>query len=284
MSYQLVIRDSSNSLVLNSTVGVRISILQTSINGNVVYIETHTTSTNDNGLASIEIGGGTIVNGNYTNINWALGPYFLKSETDPLGGNNYSNSVTTQLMSVPYAFYATKSKSADVGGDFKHYIGEYYGGGVIFHLWKDSLGVEHGLIVDKYVMTSPMVWSDIINTPIGSTAQSNFDGLSNSIAIVSQPGHTISAANYCLDNCSSGYCDWYLPAIQELNMLNKNCYTVSRALSQIPGANPIRHENHWSSTEASNLSGLSYVMYEYFLPIYSTFKADQCYLRAVRAF
>jgi hypothetical protein len=41
-----------------------------------------------------------------------------------------------------------KDSSNAHNGCFKHYIGEEFGGGVIFHLWKDSKGIEHGLIVD----------------------------------------------------------------------------------------------------------------------------------------
>jgi hypothetical protein len=62
MSYQAVIRNSSNALITNQAVGMQISILQTSSSGTAVYVETQTLITNANGLASIEIGGGTPVN------------------------------------------------------------------------------------------------------------------------------------------------------------------------------------------------------------------------------
>jgi uncharacterized protein (TIGR02145 family) len=118
MSYQAVIRNSSNTLVTNSAVGMRISILQTSPSGTAVYVETQTPTTNANGLASIEIGGGTVVSGNFASINWANGPYFVKTETDPNGGNSYSIIGTSQLLSVPYAFYSkTTSSSVSAAGD-----------------------------------------------------------------------------------------------------------------------------------------------------------------------
>ena len=104
MSYQSIIRNSSNNLVINQTVSIRIQILQGSINGTAVFVETHSATTNINGLASIQIGGGILVSGNFSGINWANGPYFLKTETDPGGGSNYSISSTSQLISVPYAF------------------------------------------------------------------------------------------------------------------------------------------------------------------------------------
>jgi hypothetical protein len=117
MSYQAVIRNSSNALVINQPVGMRISILQGSSTGTAVYIETQIPTTNSNGLASIEIGAGTIVTGNFATIDWSNGPYFVKTETDPNGGTNYTITGTSQLLSVPYALHAKNTDSWQVNGD-----------------------------------------------------------------------------------------------------------------------------------------------------------------------
>ena len=103
MSYQSVIRNSDDMLVANQTVGMQISILQGSLTGTSVYTETQTPTTNANGLVSLEIGDGTVVSGNFATIDWANGPYFIKTETDPNGGTNYTIIGTSQLLSVPYA-------------------------------------------------------------------------------------------------------------------------------------------------------------------------------------
>ncbi len=79
ISYQSVIRNTNNMPVANTLVGIKISILQGSASGTVVYSETHTPSTNVNGLATIEIGGGTVASGTFSSINWAAGPYFVKT-------------------------------------------------------------------------------------------------------------------------------------------------------------------------------------------------------------
>jgi uncharacterized protein (TIGR02145 family) len=115
MSYQAVIRNASNTLLVNQSVGIRISIIQGTIFGASVYVETHTTTTNANGLISIEIGSGDILNGNFNTINWANGPYFVKTETDPTGGSNYTIVGTNQLLSVPYALHAKTAESISGG-------------------------------------------------------------------------------------------------------------------------------------------------------------------------
>ncbi len=114
MSYQAVIRDATNNLVINQNVGIQISILQTSASGLAVYIETHLTTTNANGLASVEIGNGTVVSGNLSTINWGTDAYFIKTETDPNGGTTYSISATNQLLSVPYALSTDKASNMEL--------------------------------------------------------------------------------------------------------------------------------------------------------------------------
>jgi hypothetical protein len=74
-----------------------------------------TPTSNANGLVSLEIGGGTVVSGNMATINWANGPYFIKTETDPTGGSSYTITGTSQLLSAPYALYAKTSGSSTPG-------------------------------------------------------------------------------------------------------------------------------------------------------------------------
>lgn len=111
MSYQAVIRNASGELVQNSPVGMRISILQGSATGTPAYVEIQKPTTNANGLATIEIGSGTLVSGTFTAINWASGSYFLKTETDPAGGTSYTITGTSQLLSVPYALHSKTAES-----------------------------------------------------------------------------------------------------------------------------------------------------------------------------
>ena len=117
MSYQAVVRNNSNTLVVNSQVGVRISIYYFSSGASFirsvnVYIESQVATTNQNGLFSIEIGTGTPISGNLSNVNWSTNEYYIKSEIDVSGTPPYTNYTikgSQQLMSVPYAFYANQS-------------------------------------------------------------------------------------------------------------------------------------------------------------------------------
>jgi uncharacterized protein (TIGR02145 family) len=111
MSYQAVIRNSSDVLVTNTTVGMQISILQGSASGTVVYTETQTPTTNANGLVSMDIGSGA----GFSTIDWANDIYFIKTETDPTGGTNYTIIGTSQLLSVPYALHAKTAESVSGG-------------------------------------------------------------------------------------------------------------------------------------------------------------------------
>ena len=114
-TYQAVVRNTSNQLITNTLVGIRVSILQNSATGSVVYSETQMLSTNANGLVTMNIGEGTVVYGSFNNIDWSAGTFFLKSEIDPTGGSNYTISSTQQLLSVPYALYANEAGNSFSG-------------------------------------------------------------------------------------------------------------------------------------------------------------------------
>jgi hypothetical protein len=231
MSYQAVIRNSSNALITSTPVGMQISIMQGSPTGTAVYIETQTPSTNANGLVSLEIGAGTIVTGTFAGINWATGPYFIKTETDPTGGTVYTIAGTSELMSVPYALF---SANAGVGG-FTHYLGEAFDGGIIFEIYKGSDGIEHGLIVA--LTESTAAW-DTTGTLVN--ANRTEDGVYNTALMTGSPAKTY------ITSLGPG---WYLPSIDELGKLYYNRYYAQKGLRT--GGNTLLSNTafYWSSTE-----------------------------------
>ncbi|MGA1582370.1 MAG: hypothetical protein ACO4CH_03845 [Saprospiraceae bacterium] len=113
-TYQAVIRDSDNTIIRNTTIGLRLSILRdSSTSMNSLYSETHTLTTNGNGLITTEIGGGSVQSGDFASIQWGNGIYFIKTEIDTKGGSNYGISGVTRVLSVPYALFSSSSMYSD---------------------------------------------------------------------------------------------------------------------------------------------------------------------------
>jgi hypothetical protein len=130
ISYQAVAFNTSGSPVVNGNVGVKISILDNSTSGTVVYSETHLILTNAQGLFNLNIGQGTPSTGTFSSINWGTNSKFLKVEVDPAGGTNYTNIGTNQLMSVPFALYSKEAENA------KFILDEY------ISIWSDNTTVS----------------------------------------------------------------------------------------------------------------------------------------------
>jgi hypothetical protein len=133
-------------------------------------------------------------------------------------------------------------------GGYTYEIGQYVPsqGGVIFHRYIEA-GVQNYLAIPIVNQSTYQVWSNIDATLIGSLAQSTWDGLSNSNAIVNQPGETTSAAAICLNLVTGGKNDWYLPSLDELFILCNNRFNVDKTLSTI--GDPVYLYHYWSSTE-----------------------------------
>jgi len=124
MSYQAVIRNSADSLLISTPVGMRISLVQGTPSGTVVFSETQTASTNANGLVSLQIGTGTVVTGTFACINWAAGPYYVKTETDLAGGTNYTIISSNEIQSVPYALFSENGIApGTVAGEMNYWNG-----------------------------------------------------------------------------------------------------------------------------------------------------------------
>jgi len=193
MTFQAVVRDASNALLINQNIGMQISILQGSNTGSAIYVETHTPTSNSNGLVNIEIGSGNIISGIFSSINWVNGPFFIKTETDPNGSNSYSITGTSQLMSVPFALHA---KTAENIISPTYSIGSSPElGGYIF--WVSADG-KHGLVseIQDQGLATWYGTQDVISDP----------------------------ANHSTD--AQKFRDWRLPTKYELNEM----YSVNAAI------------------------------------------------------
>jgi len=108
--YQAVARYSNGDLIQDQSVSFRISILQGAASGTLIYQESHLTTTDNYGLANLEIGTGTVLSGVFVSIDWSAGLMFMKVELDPAGGTAFLEMGITQLLSVPYALHARTSE------------------------------------------------------------------------------------------------------------------------------------------------------------------------------
>jgi hypothetical protein len=203
------------------------------------------------------------------------------------------------LAIVNYDVYSGTTKNIRVT-DLKSYInsgitnytyeiGEYVSseGGIIFHKYIDN-GTQNYLVVDTTDLSTSSDWSNIDNVIIGPTAQSTWDGSSNSNAIVGQLGFITGATKLCLDSTNNSKSDWYLPAIDELSLIWQNRFNVNKTLSgnsnfgPILGAVQIGYDYYWSSTEYGSLNAWGLSFYDGIAGV--NLKNTTYYVRAVRKF
>jgi hypothetical protein len=200
--------------------------------------------------------------------------------------NSPANGLMVYQTDTPAGFYYYEGTSWKlVGSSGQHYIGELYGGGVVF--WVDDTG-QHGLIVSMTDVSSSQRYSNNSSTLIGQTAQSDWDGMTNSNAVVGQAGHTASAAQVCLDYVNADYgtgifSDWYLPSRTEFFDLWNNLKAVSKAFDTDgnPATTPLNWL-YWTSTESNAENAWTFQWWPG--KTYVDSKSNQYQVRAVRAF
>jgi hypothetical protein len=140
--------------------------------------------------------------------------------------------------------------SITITQDFVHKIGDVFEGGVIFKLWKDSLNIEHGLIISTINVSSGIEWSNITKSVIGKPAFDKIIGLNNLTGILNQKGHISSAAMICDQFVMNGKDDWYLPSLSEMIFIMEAALKINKGLKAIKGAENIKPNIfHWTSTE-----------------------------------
>ncbi len=150
------------------------------------------------------------------------------------------------------------------GNDFIHFIGEAYGGGIIFHLWKDENETEHGLIISKSDLHTNIEYSNFYKSTTEAT--SLWDGESNTNAILEEADYNPCAALLVVESKVEGFNDWYIPAMDEMILMHRNLFTINKALSSISGGSPIsvnKNSNlaeYWTSNsdESDTTLGFSY--------------------------
>lgn len=166
-----------------------------------------------------------------------------------------------------------------------HYIGENYGGGIVFYVYDNGL---HGLIAATADQSSGIAWcgGTSPNTSFTNTcakADGVGAGLKNTAIIIANQGPVsgkMFAARVCNEyTVTAGgvlYGDWYLPSRFELNLLYLQKTLVGGFVNNI----------YWASTEID----AGYACYQNFTDGaqnadgYSLKAKEVYYVRAIRAF
>ena len=160
-------------------------------------------------------------------------------------------SLTTTGTSGPSTLTSGVLNVPDYDNGFVHYLGEDFENGIIFHLWKDNAGVEHGLIVNKTQPAGGIIW-EVLGTLTG--ANRDEDGAFNTTQIP-------VTANSPLATTAATYpAGWYIPAIDELNLLHNNRFHVQGVLRTAGFPLLSNTSNYWSSRESTAGQAWTYMM------------------------
>ncbi|WP_458626122.1 tail fiber domain-containing protein [Winogradskyella sp. PC D3.3] len=103
INYKAIIKDNSGNVIANDLISVQFTILK-GVDQTNVYQETHTPTTDVNGLIIVNIGEGTPISGTFATIDWASDTTFLNTKINT--GSGLVDMGTTEFKTVPYAINA----------------------------------------------------------------------------------------------------------------------------------------------------------------------------------
>jgi hypothetical protein len=204
--------------------------------------------------------------------NGATGPAGPIGPTGPQGPVGPAGPQGIQGVAGPAGATGPQGPAGPAGpvsaGSFTHWIGKKYQGGTIAHLWKDSLGVEHGLILcedEMEYINGGSTYNYILFSPGGywnPSPNSSEDGASNTTSLVSLMGTPITGTSYAAYACDSlvygGYSDWYLPSIYEMLKVLQNSFEINLAITSLGAGDKIdASEKYWTSTIPFNNFAMS---------------------------
>jgi uncharacterized protein (TIGR02145 family) len=142
MNMQLVVRDSSQNILANDTIALRLSILASEMGGAEIFSETHVAQTNSQGGVALLVGSGLTESGSISDIPWSESSFFLRVQVDAAGGTNYTWEDTRLISSQPFSFFSNSASAAGtaVAIDSVDYVPVSY-----FSIYSDSSDYSHGV-------------------------------------------------------------------------------------------------------------------------------------------
>ncbi|MBQ7279708.1 MAG: hypothetical protein IJR13_03145 [Bacteroidales bacterium] len=111
-AFQTAVVDAHGMKKSNSLVHVRISIMMSSAEGELIYAEHSSAMSDSNGWINVMVGEGVPLRGDFKKIDWSRGPYFMRCDIDPDGGNDYKMGAAQQLLNVPSSTAGKKHSEA----------------------------------------------------------------------------------------------------------------------------------------------------------------------------
>ena len=118
INFQAIARDANSEVMANTPIMIQLSILDGSPEGELIYREIRSLTTNAYGSFSFQIGRDPYMAvGEFADIDWAGGRKFLKIDYDPTAMLQFNLSLgTIEFVSVPYAFAAGSVSYIDATG------------------------------------------------------------------------------------------------------------------------------------------------------------------------
>jgi len=107
INFQAIARDGFGNPMINTNIQIRLSVIDSSLGGSIVYQELRALQTNAYGSFSFQIGVAPafITIGTFQGINWPTGDKHLKIDYDPTNTFNFTLTLgTIKFVTVPYAF------------------------------------------------------------------------------------------------------------------------------------------------------------------------------------
>ncbi|MDX9696383.1 MAG: FISUMP domain-containing protein [Bacteroidales bacterium] len=155
INFQAIARDINGNPLINENIQIRLSIIDSSQNGIIVYQEVRAIETNLYGSFSFQIGlnPSIITIGTFQSINWNTGNKHLKIDYDPSNSNNFNLSLgIIQFVTVPFSFSTKDVEYIDI-------TNVQDGDQLIY-----NSNIQK--FVPEQIQNTPIEWSEILNKPV----------------------------------------------------------------------------------------------------------------------
>ncbi len=209
----------------------------------------------------------TISNSSYASSGSGTGVFTVNLNSLSSNTTYYARAYATNYLGTKYGDVVSFSTSKS------HYIGEYYGGGIVFYV--DATG-QHGLISATSDQSTSAQWGCSGSSISGADGTLFGNGNQNTIDIVNGCSSLSSAAYICYNLYLNGYSDWYLPSVAELSLMRSNLYL--NGYGGFSGS----YLYYWSSTEYNSNNAYSVLFSTGSQSYY--IKGSTLRVRAIRSF